>query len=262
MTEFDFSMESLEKLFDSEETFSVDFDYAWQAVGYASKQKAERLLYKHFEENIDFLTNWLKSPEMGRPSKAIYLTWNCCKEFAMMAGTSKGKEVRQYFIKVEEKFLNLAKQYKHKLEQRQNDLEHYQKELEAVKLARTIPKDLKKLETLSTATTLEDINSFPGFLYFFQTATKQPHKLLFSRKFMANTVQLCLNRILTVYYTLVLSKCYKHTTPVTLLLPFCRFSISCILKSTITNGLTQSHTASDNIPTLQDCSLFLLLWTA
>ena len=111
-------------------------------------------------------------------------------------------------------------------------------------------KCVRKLETL------EFLKSFPGFLFASQTATKHPNKSTLSRKFMTNTVQLCLNQILTVYYTLVLFKCYKHTTLVTLLLPFCRFSISCILKSTITNGLTQSHTVLPNIPRLQECSRF------
>jgi hypothetical protein len=37
---------------------------------------------------------------------------------------------------------------------------------------------------------------------------------------------------------------------------------SCILKSTINNGLTQSHTVLTNIPTLQDCSRFPRLWRA
>ena len=84
MTEFDFSIESLEKLFDSEETFPVDFDYAWQAIGYASKQKALKALYQFFREDIDFRTNGYNASTGGRPSTAFFITIECFEKMKLL----------------------------------------------------------------------------------------------------------------------------------------------------------------------------------
>jgi phage anti-repressor protein len=74
-----------------------------------------------FEENIDFITvplkgvsekvtlqpNGLYRNEQGQVVSVDYiLTLDTAKEIAMMSGTAKGKEVRNYFIEVEKKFRN------------------------------------------------------------------------------------------------------------------------------------------------------------
>jgi phage anti-repressor protein len=82
--------------------FPVDFDDAWQWIGYSSKQKAKTKLINNFEEGIDFLTGWVKSPQGGRPSESIQLSVECLKAFGMMAGTAKGKEIRRYFLECEQ----------------------------------------------------------------------------------------------------------------------------------------------------------------
>ena len=45
----------------------------------------------------------------GRPESSIWLSANCLKEMAMMAGTAKGKEVRQHFLQCEEAAKQLFK---------------------------------------------------------------------------------------------------------------------------------------------------------
>lgn len=85
----------------SVEDFPVDFDDAWQWVGYSSKQKALEALQANFIKGLDFLTLGLKSPRGGRPGQNINVTVDCFKAFCMMAGTPKGREVREYFLKCE-----------------------------------------------------------------------------------------------------------------------------------------------------------------
>jgi phage anti-repressor protein len=97
----EFSHELALALVQSVDPFPIDFDDAWQWVGYSTKQKAKSKLTHHFEEGIDFLTKRLKTPQGGRPSEQINLTIDCFKSFGMMAGTDKGKEIRRYFLECE-----------------------------------------------------------------------------------------------------------------------------------------------------------------
>nr|WP_290224205.1 hypothetical protein [Trichocoleus desertorum] len=97
----EFSHELALALVRSADPFPIDFDDAWQWVGYSSKQKAKNKLLNHFEEGIDFLTKRLKNSQGGRPSELIQLTIDCFKSFGMMAGTDKGKEIRRYFLECE-----------------------------------------------------------------------------------------------------------------------------------------------------------------
>lgn len=85
----------------SDERFPVDFDDAWQWIGYNAKSKAKNKLVNNFEEEVDFLPKWVKNPQGGRPSESIKLTVDCFKSLAMMAGTEKGKEIRRYFLECE-----------------------------------------------------------------------------------------------------------------------------------------------------------------
>lgn len=88
-------------LLESNDPFPVDFDAAWQWLGYASKGKAKDKLLRNYNRGEDFLTKGLKTPLGGRPSEYIKISLDCFKSFCMMAGTEKGKEVRRYFLQCE-----------------------------------------------------------------------------------------------------------------------------------------------------------------
>lgn len=96
-----FSMELAHQIYNSGEQFPVDFDDAWQWLGYAKKQNAKDTLVDYFEEKIDFVRCGVKSSTGGRPSELIQLTVDCLKSMGMMAGTEKGKEIRKYFLECE-----------------------------------------------------------------------------------------------------------------------------------------------------------------
>jgi phage anti-repressor protein len=97
----EFSHELALALVQSVEPFPVDFEQGWRWIGYSTKQKAKNKLTNNFEEKIDFLTKWVKTPTGGRPSELIRLTIDCFKALAMMAGTERGKEIRRYFLECE-----------------------------------------------------------------------------------------------------------------------------------------------------------------
>lgn len=88
-------------LINSKEQFPVNFDHAWQWIGYFKKQEAKTLLVSNFDEGIDFSRELVKTPQGGRPRELFMLSLDCFKSFCMMAGTAKGKEVRKYFLQCE-----------------------------------------------------------------------------------------------------------------------------------------------------------------
>jgi phage anti-repressor protein len=92
-------------LIESNKQFPIDFDDAWVWIGYKRKDNAKSsLLSAGFIDGIDFeiSLNNQENSKVGRPSENIRLTLECFKSFCMMAGTSKGREVRKYFLDCEQ----------------------------------------------------------------------------------------------------------------------------------------------------------------
>ena len=100
----EFSHELAFALFQSAEPFPVDFDDAWQWIGWPKKQDGKEVLLNNFLKDEDFLRKGVKSPSGGRPKEWIVLTVECFKSLGMMAGTEKGRAVRRYFLECERRF--------------------------------------------------------------------------------------------------------------------------------------------------------------
>ena len=68
----------------------------------------ERMIEYGFTEGIDFWSFLSKTQNGGRPSVEYNLTISMAKEVAMLQRNEKGKEVRNYFIQVEDRYKKLA----------------------------------------------------------------------------------------------------------------------------------------------------------
>lgn len=66
----------------------------------------KRMVDYGFTENVDFssLSDYSEKPQGGRPSVNHALTLDMAKEISMIQRTAKGKEAREYFIKVEKSY--------------------------------------------------------------------------------------------------------------------------------------------------------------
>ncbi|HYX15676.1 MAG TPA: hypothetical protein VE944_15170, partial [Nostoc sp.] len=111
----EFTLELAQQLHDSNQI--VDFDWAWQVLGYSRKDSAKRTLVSYFERDLDYFTQSPEeSPEAlphdifhfevensksGRPVEKIYLTVECFKEMGMLAKSEEGKQIRKYFLTCE-----------------------------------------------------------------------------------------------------------------------------------------------------------------
>ncbi len=96
-------------LYKSQEEFPVNFDIAWQWLGFTRKDNAKRsLLECGFEEDVDLLIKEESTEsQFGTPEEQIQLTVDCFKMWSMMVGTERGKEVRLYFLQCEKQLKKL-----------------------------------------------------------------------------------------------------------------------------------------------------------
>jgi phage anti-repressor protein len=103
MSQLNFNVSTASLLLESSEQFPVDFDQAWQWLGYSRKSDCLEFLKNNFVVNRDFAATAAKlhSSKGGRPSTEYYLTVECFKMIGMMAGTEQGKQVRLYFLECE-----------------------------------------------------------------------------------------------------------------------------------------------------------------
>lgn len=104
----------LKQTIGNENVHCVNARELWQKLG-SKRQFAnwvqERIAETQAIENVDyFLTNLLKSPATGRPSKDYLLTIDLAKEFAMLERSEIGQAIRRYFIECERRLQQGAHQ--------------------------------------------------------------------------------------------------------------------------------------------------------
>jgi phage anti-repressor protein len=103
--------------------FPVDFDDIWQPLGYSRRNNAGRRLIADLIEGHDYLLLKSEQPDNHKDlspqqkgaiaSEVKYkLTVEAFKMFAMAARTQQGREVRKYFIEIEQAYIqNLERQF-------------------------------------------------------------------------------------------------------------------------------------------------------
>ena len=100
-----FSLSIAQSLITSDEQFPVNFDDAWEWLGFTRKDNAKRKFLKcGFIEGTDFALLISEERLNGGAytnREDIRLTIDCFKMFGMMVGTEQGKKVRQYFLACE-----------------------------------------------------------------------------------------------------------------------------------------------------------------
>lgn len=104
-----FTLATAEQLLADSEVneFAVDFDAAWEWLEYSNKANAwQSFQNAGFLEQTDFMVNHEFTG--ARQKRVVHLTVDCFKQWAMMSGTSKGKQVRLYFIQCERKLKQLT----------------------------------------------------------------------------------------------------------------------------------------------------------
>ncbi|MEM9450935.1 MAG: hypothetical protein AAGA75_20715, partial [Cyanobacteria bacterium P01_E01_bin.6] len=82
--------------------FPVPFENAWRIAGYSRKDSAKRCLPKSSRDRLFHV--YVEKSTGGRPKETIKLSTDGLKHLCLMADTSEGDAIRQYFIEVEKKW--------------------------------------------------------------------------------------------------------------------------------------------------------------
>jgi phage anti-repressor protein len=109
MSDHSISADLVFSLCQSQSQFPIDFEDAWEWIGYSRKDSAKRALLSFgFMEGIDLHIE-VESMEgkFGTPEEYITMSVDCLKMWAMMAATEKGRETRIYFLQCERKLKQL-----------------------------------------------------------------------------------------------------------------------------------------------------------
>ncbi|KAK3268972.1 hypothetical protein CYMTET_22556 [Cymbomonas tetramitiformis] len=77
--------------------FVVNFDRAYNWIGFGNKRSAKRHLMKNFDNGIDF---FITDPDVPQ-TELIMLSADCFKSMCMTSNTVQGKLVREYYIELE-----------------------------------------------------------------------------------------------------------------------------------------------------------------
>lgn len=83
---------------DSDFVINIDAVSKWLNIIRGSIKKT---LIETYRENIDYKIKIQKNNNAGRPRENIYLTPDCFKRISMLTKSSKGEEVRTYYIQLE-----------------------------------------------------------------------------------------------------------------------------------------------------------------
>jgi phage anti-repressor protein len=94
----DLTLTQVSNLVSSSEQYPVDFENAWQWLEYTRKDNALRMLKSNFQDGVEFSSLKRRGSCEGGTAIFYYLTNDCFKMLAMLAGTPRGREVRRYYI--------------------------------------------------------------------------------------------------------------------------------------------------------------------
>lgn len=93
----------IQTLLQSDKPFPADFEQAWQWSGYLSRRGAKSKLKENFVEGTHYISFKQSSSQLegGRIKTFFWLSTECLKSFALMAGTQKGREANLRLIESE-----------------------------------------------------------------------------------------------------------------------------------------------------------------
>ena len=105
------------------EDYPINLEDVFKMIGFAHKKNAKRTLENNFTQNEDYKINVLPRERIrtGPDSETIMLNVDTFKNLCMMAKTEKGKEIRKYYVKLENIYNKIIKE---EIEAQQKMLTH------------------------------------------------------------------------------------------------------------------------------------------
>ncbi len=110
--------------------YPINLDDVFKMIGFANKGNAMKTIKSNFVENEDYKTSLLpkeKSSWGGSGKEEIMLNTDTFKNLCMIAKTNKGKEIRKYYVKLENIYNEIIKE---EIQEQKILLENKDKQLE------------------------------------------------------------------------------------------------------------------------------------
>ena len=120
--------------------FPINLDDVYRMIGFANKGNAMVTIKNNFIENEDYKKQLLRTQKLVKNNKSlggsglnqetVMLNVDTFKNICMIAKTDKAKEIRKYYVKLENIFNKLINEEhkQHQLELQKNQLELQEKE--------------------------------------------------------------------------------------------------------------------------------------
>ena len=125
--------------------FLINLENIFKMIGFANKANAKRTLKNNFTENDDYKITVISRDDGKFTTEEIMINTSTFKNLCMLAKTDKGKEIRRYYVKLE----NMNNQLVHEeLQENQKKLESDNKKLESDNKKLLINKDKEHKENL------------------------------------------------------------------------------------------------------------------
>jgi phage anti-repressor protein len=114
--------------------FPINLEDIFHMIGFANKGNAKRTLENNFTKDEDYKITILPSEKGQIAREDIMLNVDTFKNLCMLAKTKKGKEIRKYYVKLENIYNQIIKEEIEEknalLQEQQNQLNDKQYELE------------------------------------------------------------------------------------------------------------------------------------
>ena len=115
--------------------YPINLEDVFKMIGFANKENAKRTLKNNFIENDDYVTLLVPRDEQklndetrgGHNKETVMLNIDTFKNLCMIAKTEKGKEIRKYYVKLENIYNEIIKE---EIQEQKILLENKDKQLE------------------------------------------------------------------------------------------------------------------------------------
>ena len=153
--------------------YPINLEHVYKMIGFANKGNAMKTIKSNFVENEDYKTSLLpkeKSSWGGSGSEQIMLNTDTFKNLCMIAKTPQGKQIRKYYMKLENIHNKIIKE---EIEQQRLLQQETIKQLEETKEQLQI-KD-KVIEQLENKPETYGFDRIPGYIYAIEDTIKPGH---------------------------------------------------------------------------------------
>ena len=124
---------------DQTKDYIVNLEHVFKIIGFTHKKNAKRTLENNFVKDEDYKLTLLPSEHGQFATEIIMLNIDTFKNLCMLAKTKRGKEIRKYYVKMEEIMMEYTKEqlqakeleYQQQLREKEQKELEYQQQLEA-----------------------------------------------------------------------------------------------------------------------------------